>query len=57
MAPDSYVPEDGILGHQHGPVKALFPSVGECHDCEVGVGVCVEELRSSLIEIQGSRIG
>jgi hypothetical protein len=42
MAPAAYVAEDGLIWHQWeerlGPVKAWFPSVGECQGSEVVVG-------------------
>ena len=39
----AYVAEDGLIGHHWeerplGLAKILFPSTGECHGQEVGVG-------------------
>jgi len=38
----TYEAEDGIVHHQSGkflgPVKAHFPSVGECNGIELGMG-------------------
>jgi hypothetical protein len=44
VALDTYAVEDVLVGHQWEgedlvPVKFIYPSIGECLDQEVGVGV------------------
>jgi hypothetical protein len=46
-----------IGGEALGPVKAWFPSVGECQGGEVGVGGWVGGSRSRLIEAGGGGLG
>ena len=44
MAPDAYVTEDDLVGHQWEERSlVLMPSVGECQGGEVGMGGWVGE--------------
>ena len=57
-APSAYVADGwpyqaSMRGEALGPVKAPYPSVGECQGGEAGVGVC----GSTCTEAQGGRMG
>ena len=57
-APSAYVADGwpyqaSMRGEALGPVKAPYPSVGECQGGEAGVGVC----GSTCTEAQGGKMG